>query len=190
VERAIPFERDEEHAAYDVDHAQRFCRQQLPAGRLVKEFRADSSARPARCSSSGTHGPSCQPLLRSSGTAPPRRGAQRRRLGDGRGLLARAEQRGVLARWRRRGRRLLRLHLPGPGRIPGPPGGPTWGVSTATNSASSCCTRWCAPPRSPTRPCSSPAEHLRGFRRARPVGPACPRGRPRAPREAAMTKPR
>jgi uncharacterized protein DUF5996 len=39
VERAIPFERDEEHAAYDPDQAQRFWRQLLQADRVLKEFR-------------------------------------------------------------------------------------------------------------------------------------------------------
>ena len=39
VERAIPFERDEEHAAYDPDHAQRFWRQLLQADRVYKQFR-------------------------------------------------------------------------------------------------------------------------------------------------------
>jgi Family of unknown function (DUF5996) len=39
VERAIPFERDEEHTAYDPDHAQRFWRQLLQADRVFKQFR-------------------------------------------------------------------------------------------------------------------------------------------------------
>jgi hypothetical protein len=40
VERAIPFELDEEHAAYDPDHAHRFWRQLLQADRVLKQFRA------------------------------------------------------------------------------------------------------------------------------------------------------
>jgi hypothetical protein len=40
VERAIPFELDEEHGAYDPDHAQRFWRQLLQADRVLKQFRA------------------------------------------------------------------------------------------------------------------------------------------------------
>ena len=51
------------------------------------------------------------PVLRAAGAAAPRRGAQLRGLGHGRGLLARAEQLRVLAR-RRRGRRVLLLRLP------------------------------------------------------------------------------
>ncbi len=39
VERAIPFELDDEHAAYDPDHAQRFWRQLLQADRVFKQFR-------------------------------------------------------------------------------------------------------------------------------------------------------
>jgi hypothetical protein len=39
VERAIPFPLDEEHAAYDPDHAQRFWRQLLQADRVFKQFR-------------------------------------------------------------------------------------------------------------------------------------------------------
>ena len=39
VERAIPFERDREHAAYDPGHAQLFWRQLLAADRVFKRFR-------------------------------------------------------------------------------------------------------------------------------------------------------
>ena len=40
LERVIPFEQDEEHAAYDAVSAQLFWRQLIPADRVMKEFRS------------------------------------------------------------------------------------------------------------------------------------------------------
>ena len=52
------------------------------------------------------------PILRPRRTAAPRRRAQLRAVRDARGVLPRSQQRGLLARWRRR-RRLLLLRLSG-----------------------------------------------------------------------------
>ena len=40
LERVIPFDRDEEHAAYDADHAERFWRQLVQVDRAMKDFRS------------------------------------------------------------------------------------------------------------------------------------------------------
>ena len=40
LERVIPFERDEEHASYDPDHAELFWRQLVQADRVMKDFRS------------------------------------------------------------------------------------------------------------------------------------------------------
>ena len=54
VEDPIPFEEDREHAAYDPDAAQRFWRVLVQADRVMKRVpRRASSARSARCTSSG-----------------------------------------------------------------------------------------------------------------------------------------
>nr|WP_238589960.1 DUF5996 family protein [Pseudonocardia sp. AL041005-10] len=63
------------------------------------------------------------PLLRPDGAAAPGRGAQLRRLGHGRGLLAGAVQLRLLAGWRRGGRLLL-LRLPAPDGFAEAPVGP------------------------------------------------------------------
>ena len=64
----------------------------------------------------GRDRPGRDAVLGPDRAAPSRRRAQLRRLGDGRGLLARAGQLRLLA-GRRRGRRLLRLRLPGARRL-------------------------------------------------------------------------
>ena len=67
----------------------------------------------------GRDGPGGDAVLGPDRAAPSRRSPQLRRLGDGRGLLARAGQLRLLA-GRRGGRRLLRLRLPGARRLTAP----------------------------------------------------------------------
>ena len=94
-------------------------------------------------------------LLRPPGAAPPGRRAQLRRLGHGRGLLARAGQLRLLA-GRRRGGRVLRLRLSRARGLRRRSGAARRRRSTAPTSASSCCpTRRSAPRPTPTPPPSS-----------------------------------
>ena len=135
-----------------------------------------SSARSARCTSSGARMDlACTRFSGRPAPAPPRRRAELRRLGDGGGLLPRAEQLRLLARRGRRGR-LLRLRLPRARRAspttPSPRPAPTTAARTAS---SSCPTRPCAPPPTRTRALMGfLAVHLRGGRRARRLGPRRP----------------
>src|SRR5229473_664858 len=89
----IPFDQDRVHASYDPESARKFWRillsvqQVQPGAFLLGKFRSGGDA-----------------LLR-----PPRAGAPRRRRHHARSLFPRSQQRGLLARQRRFGRRILLL---------------------------------------------------------------------------------
>jgi hypothetical protein len=112
VDPAIPFAENHQNATYDPEAAQLFWRQLMHADRGLGEFRSHFVGKVSPVHFFwGRHGPGVHPLLRARGSGAPRRGTQLWGLGDGRGLLPRAEQRRLLAR-RRPGRRVLRLRLP------------------------------------------------------------------------------
>ena len=122
VDPAIPFAEDHQHTTYDPEAAQLFWRQLVQADRGLGEFRSHfvGQGQPGALLL-GRHGPGVHPLLRAASARAPRRRPQLRRLGDGRGLLPRAEQRRVLAgRWR--GGRVLLLRLPRARRVRRPSG--------------------------------------------------------------------
>lgn len=101
VLQAIPFAEDHEHASYDPRAVRLFWQQLIQVDRVLNEFRThfrgQGQSRPPLL---GRHGPGICALLRTRGANPPRRGPELRRLGDGGGLLPRAEQLRVLARRR------------------------------------------------------------------------------------------
>lgn len=111
VEPAIPFAEDHQHASYDPEAIQFFWRQLVQADRVLNEFRSRF-----RGKTSPVHffwGGMDLAYSRFSGRdAPTHPGGvpELRRLGDGGGLLSRAEQLWVLARGRGR-RGLLCLLL-------------------------------------------------------------------------------
>ena len=142
---SIPFAEDTRHASYDPAAAELFWRQLVQADRVLTIFRE-------RLHRQGQPGalllgrlrPGRDPLLRPPRAAASRRRAQLRRLGHGRGLLARARELRLLAR-RRRGGRLLRLRLPRARRLPRPHVSPPEAAYYSPTPASSCCrTRWSA----------------------------------------------
>ena len=113
---------DDVHATYDPDQAHAFWRLLVQMDRVFDEFRSRFVGK-----SSPVHlfwGALDLAVTRFSGAAgpaAPRRRAELRSARDARGVLARGEQRRLLARRRRRGRLLL-LRLPRARRLPGRPG--------------------------------------------------------------------
>ena len=118
VVRAIPFEKDHEHTTYDAGPRAGVLgpARQRPAGahRVPLALHRQGQPGPLLLGRAG-HG--VHAVLRPHRTAAPRRRPELRGLGHGRGLLARAQQRRLLAGLRRGGR-LLRLRLPGAARVP------------------------------------------------------------------------
>ena len=154
VPLAVPFAQDTEHASYDAAAVRLFW------GQLVQAEPGDHGV-PLRVRRQGQPGalllgqlrPRLHPVLRSDRAAAPRWRAQLCGLGDGGGLLPRAEQLRVLAR-RRRGGCVLRLCLPGAGGVPlcrgaarGPP------ATTRGWGSSFCRTRTSGPRPTPTGHC-------------------------------------
>ena len=120
--------------------------------------------------------PGRDPLLGPRRAAPPGRRTELRTPRDAGGVLARGEQRRLLAGTRRR-RRLLLLRLPGTRRLPVDAGRTRRRPASTTRWASSCCpTRWCAPRPIPT-PCSSSSSRAptKPPRARRQLGPSEPR---------------
>ncbi len=155
VDPAIPFAEDYEHADYDADAAHLFWQQLVQAHRVILNFRA-SFRRQGQPSALllGRFGLGLHAILRTARAPASRRSAQLPRLGNGRGLLARAEQLRLLARRRRRGRVLL-VRLSRTATVSPSTAWNRMPRSTATSTSSSCCpTRRCAPPPIPTRRCS------------------------------------
>ena len=115
---AIPFELDEQHAAYDADAVQRFWLALVQMERVFEVFRARFVGKV-----SPVHlfwGALDLAVTRFSGRVGPAasgRRAELRSAGDVGGLLARGEQRRLLAGARRRGRLLL-VRLPRAGGLP------------------------------------------------------------------------
>ena len=189
IEHAIPFAEDTEHACYDADAAQLFWRQLVQADRVLRAFRARlrRQGQPGALLL-GRDGPGRDALLRPDRAAPSGRRAQLRRLGHGRGLLARAGQLRLLA-GRRRGGRVLRLRLSRARRLRRHAGHARRRPSTPPTSASSCCpTRRSAPPPTPTRRCSG---SCRPPTRPRPTSAAgtAPRSSTRRSRAPARADP-
>jgi hypothetical protein len=154
-----PFGGDEEHAPYDPDHANRFWRQLLQAGRVFKQFRGRFVGNVSRLHFFFCGG---MKLTVSSFSG-------RRRVGDGRGLLAPDEQRGLLAR-PCRGERLLRLCLPIPDGFRDHPVAPADALYSDEFDEfllAYDAVRTSANPD--TGATGVLADHLRGGRRARPV---------------------
>ena len=140
--------------------------------RPARRSAARSPARSARCTSSGAGWTWPSPASPAAGAPAPRRRAQLRRLGHGRGLLPRAHQLRLLAR-RRRGGRLLRVRLPRAPRLRRPRRSSPPRRSTTPTAASSCCpTSTSAPPTIPTPPLLAfLQDHLRSRGRPRRLGP-------------------
>jgi hypothetical protein len=87
VPLSIPFAEDTQHHTYDADAMTRFWLALVQADRLLRRFRGGlhRQGQPGPLLL-GRLRPRHHPLLRSSCTAPPRRRAELRRLGDVRGL--------------------------------------------------------------------------------------------------------
>ena len=119
VEPAIPFAQDVEHASYDAAAVNRWWRALLQVDRVFKLFRSSFTGKQSPAHFFwGSFDHAC---TRFSGrTAPPHPGGRAELPGprDGRGLIARMQQRRLLARRRcERGARVLRLRLPGAARL-------------------------------------------------------------------------
>ncbi len=116
VDPAIPFAEDT-HVGYDPAAANAFWQQLVQADRVIGRVpRPVHRQGQSRALLLGFVRPGVHPILRSARAPPSRRCAELRRLGDGGGLLARAEQLRILAR--RRGRRgVLLLRVSRTGRV-------------------------------------------------------------------------
>ena len=153
--------------------AQLFWRQLVQADRVMTSSAPASSARSARCTSSGA--PSTWPCTRFSG--PPRAGASRRRaqlrrLGDGRGLLPRARSCGFWPGGGEEGA-FYAYAYPEPDGFSDRAGQPSRGRPTAPDAG-----QFLLPYEAvrtapgPGRDAAGvPADHLRGGRRPRRLGP-------------------
>ena len=118
IEHVTPFADDVEPRDYDPAQARLFWLQLVQASRVLSIFRGRFAGKvepgPLLL---GRDRPRRHPLLGPLRAEASRRRAQLRRLGDGRGLLARARELRLLA-GRRRGGRVLRLRLSGARRLP------------------------------------------------------------------------
>ena len=171
----IPFREDRAHAAYDPDHAQRFWRVLLQADRVFKQFRT-------RVHRQGEPGPLLLGQLRSRGDAlfrAPGAAASGRHpapagCGDPRGLLARGQQRRLLA-GRRRDRLsgVLFLRLSGAGRLRRGAGAAGGGLLPRAAGRVHPALR-CGPHRrrAGRDAAGVPADHLRGRGQCRQAGTA------------------
>ena len=120
----IRFSEDRVHASYDPAAAHRFWRVLLRVNRVFAAFpqRVSRQGQP-RAFVLGKLRPCGDAVFRKAGAAPSRRRARPAGRRDARGLFARGEQRGLLARQRRvSARRLLfvRLSRTGRGSVTGP----------------------------------------------------------------------
>ena len=154
IEHVTPFADDVEPRDYDPAQARLFWLQLVQASRVLSIFRGalrrQGEPGPLLL---GRDRPRRHPLLGAFRAEAPWRRAQLRRLGDGRGLLARARELRLLA-GRRRGGRVLRLRLSGARRLQGAADPRRRRRTTTPMAVSSCCpTRRCAVPPTPTPPC-------------------------------------
>ena len=172
VEVSIPFAEDTRHDSYDPAAAELFWRQLVQADRVLTTFRSGFAGKVSPVHffwgvlRHGRH-----PVLGPPRAGASRRRSQLRRLGDGRGLLARALELRLLAR-RERGGLLLRLRIPRARRLQLPPGQPSRGRLQPGRRPVPAAVRGGASRPGPGRnPAGVPADHLRGGRRPRRLGP-------------------
>ena len=151
VDPAIPFAEDT-HVGYDPAAANAFWRQLVQADRVINQFRARFIGKVSPVHFFwGSFDLACTRFSGRPRTPASRRRAELRRLGDGGGVLPRAEQLRILARRRGRGRVLL-LRLSRTGRVRRRRRTFPTAPSTTPGCGSTCCpTRWHARRRTPTR---------------------------------------
>ena len=157
VPNPIRFSQDRTHGAYDAAAAHRFWRALVQVDRMLR-------ALPHRLPRQGEPGafllgrlrPCGHPVLRTAGAAASRRDAGAARRRHPRSLFARGEQRRVLAGQRDLpAGRLLFLRLSRTARASAPDRSRPGRASTRRWAISSCPTRRCAPPSTPTPCCST-----------------------------------
>jgi hypothetical protein len=116
---AIPFSDDGVHASYDAEAVHRFWRALVDMERVLKVFRSRFVGKvQSRALLLGSPGHGLYAVLRADRAAPSGRSPELRSACDVGGVLARGEQLRVLAGTAGRGRRVLRLRLPGAAGLP------------------------------------------------------------------------
>ena len=165
VDPAIPFAEDHQHATYDPQRGAAVLAAAGAGrpgdGRVPVPLRRQGQPGALLL---GRDGPGLHPLLRPRGPAAPRRRAQLRGLGDGRGVLPRAEQ--LPGSGPAAARKARSTPTPTPSRTASPTTrSDRRRRTTAWRTGSSCCrTRQWPRPRTPTGTCGVPAHHLSGRR--------------------------